>query len=103
MLLEKGRTYFDRHSKTLHALDAAGFKVNQSHKLAHDIDEAWAFIREWAERRGSVPYELDGIGIKVDPPALQGERGVTGRAPRWATADQYTARAASSEMDDIRT
>src|SRR6202043_978037 len=47
MLLVNGRTHFDRHSKALDALDAAGFKVNQSRKFVHNIDEAWAFIEEW--------------------------------------------------------
>ncbi len=102
MLLEKGRTYFDRHSKTLHALDAAGFKVNQSHKLAHDIDEAWAFIREWEEKRESLPYEIDGIVIKVDRTALQDELGFTGKAPRWAIAYKYAARAGITKLEDIR-
>ena len=45
ILLVNGRTYFDRHSKTLDALDAAGFKVNQARKLVHSMDEVWAFIR----------------------------------------------------------
>src|SRR5229473_2072156 len=102
MLLENGRTYFDRHSKTLHALDAAGFKVNQSHKLAHDIDEAWAFIREWEEKRESLPYEIDGIVIKVDRTALQDELGFTGKAPRWAIAYKYAARAGITMLEDIR-
>src|ERR1700732_2323453 len=59
-LLQNGRTYFDQHSKTLDALDAAGFKVNPSRKLVHNIDEAWAFIRQWEEKRESLPYEIDG-------------------------------------------
>src|SRR5713101_1207156 len=102
MLLKNGRTYFDRHSKTLDALDAAGFKVNQSHKLAHDIDEAWAFIREWEEKRESLPYEIDGIVIKVDRTALQDELGFTGKAPRWAIAYTYAARAGITKLEDIR-
>jgi len=51
ILLENGRTYFDRHSKTLDALDAAGFKVNQNLKLVHSMDEVWAFIQQWEEKR----------------------------------------------------
>src|ERR1700746_521523 len=46
-LLQNGRTYFDRHWKTLEALDAAGFKVNKARKLVHSIDEVWDFIQEW--------------------------------------------------------
>jgi DNA ligase (NAD+) len=102
MLLEKGRTYFDRHSKTLDALDAAGFKVNQNRKLVHGIDEAWAFIRQWEGKRDSLPYEIDGIVIKVDRTALQDELGFTGKAPRWAIAFKYAARAGVTKLEDIR-
>jgi DNA ligase (NAD+) len=101
-LLQNGRTYFDRHSKTLDALDAAGFKVNQSRKLVHDIDEAWVFIRQWEEKRESLPYEIDGIVIKVDRTALQDELGFTGKAPRWAIAYKYAARAGITKLEDIR-
>jgi DNA ligase (NAD+) len=102
MLLENGRTYFDRHSKTLDALDAAGFKVNQNRKLVHGIDEAWAFIQQWEGKRDSLPYEIDGIVIKVDRTALQDELGFTGKAPRWAIAYKYAARAGITKLEDIR-
>ena len=102
ILLEKGRTYFDRHSKTLDALDAAGFKVNQHRKLVHSIDEAWAFIQQWEGKRDSLPYEIDGIVIKVDRTALQDELGFTGKAPRWAIAYKYAARAGITKLEDIR-
>src|SRR5882762_3881379 len=102
MLLQNGRTYFERHSKTLDALDAAGFKVNQSRKLVHNIDEAWAFIRQWEEKRESLPYEIDGIVIKVDRTALQDELGFTGKAPRWAIAYKYAARGGITKLEDIR-
>src|ERR1700680_2545323 len=102
MLLVNGRTYFDRHSKTLDALDAAGFKVNQARKLVHTIDEAWAFIRQWEEKRESLPYEIDGIVVKVDRTALQDELGFTGKAPRWAIAYKYAARAGITKLEDIR-
>jgi DNA ligase (NAD+) len=102
MLLQNGRTHFDRHSKTLDALDAAGFKVNPSRKLVHTIDEAWAFIQEWEEKRESLPYEIDGIVIKVDRTALQDELGFTGKAPRWAIAYKYAARAGITKLEDIR-
>src|ERR1700734_1979762 len=102
ILLENGRTYFDRHSKTLDALVAAGFKVNQNRKLVHNIDEAWAFIQQWEGKRDSLPYEIDGIVIKVDRTALQDELGFTGKAPRWAIAYKYAARAGITQLEDIR-
>jgi DNA ligase (NAD+) len=102
MLLENGRTHFDRHSETLEALHAAGFKVNQNRKRVHDIEEAWAFIGQWEGKRDSLPYEIDGIVIKVDRTSLQDELGFTGKAPRWAIAYKYAARAGITKLEDIR-
>ncbi len=102
ILLEDGRTYFDRHSKTLHALDAAGFKVNPNRKLVHSMDEVWAFIQEWEGKRDSLPYEIDGIVVKVDRTALQDELGFTGKAPRWAIAYKYAARAGITKLENVR-
>ncbi|HEY3973732.1 MAG TPA: NAD-dependent DNA ligase LigA [Candidatus Sulfotelmatobacter sp.] len=102
ILLANGRTYFDRHSKTLIALAAAGFKVNSNYKLVHSMDEVWAFIRQWEEKRDSLPYEIDGIVVKVDRTGLQDELGFTGKAPRWAIAYKYTARAGITKLEDIR-
>jgi DNA ligase (NAD+) len=102
ILLENGRTYFDRHWKTLAALVAAGFKVNPNRKLVHSIDEAWEFIRQWEAKRESLAYEIDGIVLKIDRTALQNELGFTGKAPRWAIAYKYAARAGITKLEDIR-
>ena len=50
---------------------AAGFKVNPNRKLAKNLDEVWQFIKSWEGKRESLPYEIDGIVIKVDRTALQ--------------------------------
>jgi len=102
ILLQNGRTYFDHHSKTLAALEAAGFKVNPNHKLVRSMDEVWAFIHRWEEKRDSLPYEIDGIVVKVDRTSLQDELGFTGKAPRWAIAYKYAARAGITKLEDIR-
>jgi DNA ligase (NAD+) len=102
ILLQNGRTYFDHHSKTLAALDAAGFKVNPNHKLVRSMDEVWAFIQHWEEKRDSLPYEIDGIVIKVDRTSLQDELGFTGKAPRWAIAYKYAARGAVTKLENVR-
>jgi DNA ligase (NAD+) len=101
MLLQEGRTYFDRHSKTMDALEAAGFKVNTNRKLAKNLDEVWKFIQGWEEKRESLPYEIDGIVIKVDRTALQQSLGFTGKAPRWAIAYKYQARGGVTQIEDI--
>ena len=102
ILLDNGRTYFDRHSKTLNALDAAGFKVNPHRKLVHTMEEVWNFIQEWEGKRDSLPYEIDGIVVKVDRTALQNELGFTGKAPRWAIAYKYAARGGVTELKNVR-
>ena len=102
ILLQNGRTYFDRHSKTLSALAAVGFKVNPNHKQLHSMDEVWAFIQGWEAKRDSLPYEIDGIVIKVDRTGLQDELGFTGKAPRWAIAYKYAARGGVTTLENIR-
>jgi DNA ligase (NAD+) len=101
-LLQNGRTYFDRHSKTLDALNAAGLKVNPHRKLVHNMEEVWDFIGQWEGKRDSLPYEIDGIVVKVDRVALQDELGFTGKAPRWAIAYKYAARSGITKLEDIR-
>ena len=100
-LLTNGRTYFDRHSVTMDALEAAGFKVNRYRKLATNFDEVWAFIQQWEGKRAGLPYEIDGIVIKGDRRALQEELGYTGKAPRWAIAYKYAARGGITRIEDI--
>jgi DNA ligase (NAD+) len=101
ILLENGRTYFDRHWETLNAIAAAGFKVNPHRRLTNNIEEVWAFIGEWEGKRESLRYEIDGIVIKVDRTALQDELGYTGKAPRWAIAYKYAARSGITRIEDI--
>jgi DNA ligase (NAD+) len=102
ILLHNGRTYFDHHSKTLAALEAAGFKVNPNHRLVRSMDEVWAFIQQWEKKRDSLPYEIDGIVVKLDRISLQDELGFTGKAPRWAIAYKYAARAGITKLENVR-
>ncbi len=101
-LLVDGRTIFDRHSEALKALQTAGFKVNPNHRLVHDIDGVWDFIAQWEGKRDSLPYETDGIVVKVDRIGLQQELGFTGKAPRWAIAYKYAAHSGETQIEDIQ-
>jgi DNA ligase (NAD+) len=101
MLLKDGQTYFDRQSKAMDALEAAGFKVNPNRKLAKNLEEVWKFIESWEGKRESLPYEIDGIVIKVDRTAWQRELGFTGKAPRWAIAYKYAARGGVTQIENI--
>src|SRR6267154_9475 len=101
MLLSGGRNLFERHSQALDALDAAGFKVNLRRVLATNFDEVWKFIGEWEEKRETLPYEIDGVVIKANSTALHRQLGFTGKAPRWAIAYKYAARAGITKIEDI--
>src|SRR6201997_2186783 len=81
ILLHNGRTYCDRHWETLESLTAAGFKVNQNRALAKNMEEVWKFISGWEAKRETLPYEIDGVAVKVDRTSLQQELGFTGKAP----------------------
>ncbi len=100
-LLKDGQTFFDRQSKTMDALELAGFKVNPNRKLVKNLDEVWKFIQSWEAKRESLPYEIDGIVVKVDRTAWQRELGFTGKAPRWAIAYKFAARGAVTQIEDI--
>ena len=99
ILLAGGLSSSQRDS--LNALDAAGFKVNPRRALAASFDEVWKFIGSWEEKRESLPYEIDGVVIKVNSFALQRQLGFTGKAPRWAIAYKYAARSGVTQIEDI--
>jgi DNA ligase (NAD+) len=101
MLLKDGRTYLDRQSKTMDALEQAGFKVNLNRRLAKNLGEVWKFIQSWEGKRESLPYEIDGIVVKVDLTSWQRELGFTGKAPRWAIAYKFAARGAITQIENI--
>jgi DNA ligase (NAD+) len=101
LLLRDGQTFFVRQSAAMNALEGAGFKVNPNRKLAKNLDEVWKFIQSWEAKREALPYEIDGIVIKVDRTAWQRELGFTGKAPRWAIAYKYAARGGVTQIEDI--
>src|SRR5262249_25263958 len=90
--LARTTTAFDCQWDAVNALATAGFKVNPRRALATNFNELWKFLGEWEENRESLPYEIDGVVIKVNRAALQRQLGFTGKAPRWAIAYKYAAR-----------
>ncbi len=95
------RAIFSNHWETLNALDSAGFKVNPRRTLATNFEEILQFIHQWEEKRETLPYEIDGVVIKVNTTALQRELGFTGKAPRWAIAYKYAARGGITQIENI--
>jgi len=86
---------------TLETLTAMGFRVNPHRDLFTSVDQILAFLTKVEETREELGYEIDGVVIKVDSQATQLRLGYTGRAPRWAIAYKFTARAGITQVRNI--
>ncbi len=89
------------HSGRLEYLKEQGFKINKEWKKCQTIDEVIEYVTYWTENRGSLPYEIDGIVIKVDDLSQQETLGYTARTPRWAIAYKFPATEAISKIEDV--
>jgi DNA ligase (NAD+) len=98
---EPGETLLATQSATLQSLRTAGFRVNAHATTVSSIDEVLAFIANSEGLRDSLGYEIDGVVIKVDSTAQQRRLGFTGRAPRWAIAYKFAARAAITHLERV--
>lgn len=100
-LLVNGEAAFPSQWQTLEWLASHGFKVNNRRRLCSTFDEVLAFCREWEEKREQLPYEIDGVVLKVDSGEQQRVLGWTAKSPRWAIAFKYAARQAVTEIENI--
>lgn len=94
-------TDIDSHSEALAYLDHLGFKTNPERRTYTGIDGVLEFIANWTEKRTSLPYDIDGIVIKVDQLAYQEELGATAKSPRWAIAYKFPAEEGVTVLRDI--
>jgi DNA ligase (NAD+) len=78
-----------------------GFKVPDSARLVHSLEGVFEFIDHWEEMRQELPYEIDGIVIKVNALSQQQELGFTAKAPRWAIAFKYQAEAVATVLEGV--
>jgi DNA ligase (NAD+) len=101
LLDDQGRTIFDSHWESLEWLSRNGFKVNPKRLICDSIDRALEFCREWEAEREALPYEIDGVVLKIDSIPQQRQLGFTAKAPRWAIAFKYPARQVETEIVDI--
>jgi DNA ligase (NAD+) len=100
-LLVEGDYWPQGQRATLDALAALGFRVNSQRKLVASVEEMTAFIDDAEASRATLPYEIDGVVLKVDSHATQQRLGSTGRAPRWAIAYKFTARSGITQVNAI--
>jgi DNA ligase (NAD+) len=100
-LLVDGKVPFAKHSESLQALKQLRFRASDDWKLCHGIEAVVAYCEEWDAKREKLPYEIDGVVIKVNSTAIQNELGYTAKAPRWAIAYKYPARQETTVVNDI--
>jgi len=100
-LLVDGKVPFAKHSDSLQALKQLRFRASDDWKLCAGIEAVIAYCEDWDAKREKLPYEIDGVVIKVNSIAIQSELGYTAKAPRWAIAYKYPARQETTVVNDI--
>jgi DNA ligase (NAD+) len=92
---------FSSHSEALESVRSWGLPTNKENKKLATLDEVYEFCSHWQEHRHDVPYEIDGVVVKVDSIALQDELGFTSKAPRWAIAYKFPPEERTTLLRDI--
>ena len=90
-----------KHSDALTFMKKLGFKINSNNRICKNIDEVIEFINEYTEKRDKLPYEIDGVVIKVNDILEQNELGYTQKYPKWATAYKFPANDVLTKLTDI--
>lgn len=94
-------TTLKKHSETIELLKECGLPTNPNNKICKNIDEIMDYIHYWTEHRPELPYEIDGIVIKVNDLAMQKTLGYTVKYPKWAVAYKFPAETVITRLDDI--
>ena len=89
------------HSESLDFADKLGFKTNKERRLCHGIDEVIEYIKEYTIKRPDLPYDIDGVVIKVDDMNLYDKLGYTAKTPRWAIAYKFPPEEVVTKLTDI--
>ena len=97
----EGGPKFTRHSEMLDWLGALGFPVNPNIETLDTLDDVFAYCQRWMANRHDLPYEIDGVVVKVDDLAQRGELGSTSKAPRWAIAFKFPPEERNTLLKDI--
>jgi DNA ligase (NAD+) len=98
----EGKATPDSHWETMQYLKSWGFKVNPNNALVTTIEQVEDYYRSWVHRREGLPYEADGIVVKVDSIPLQENLGAVGHEPRWAIAYKFPAVQGTTRLKEIR-
>ncbi len=98
---QKKEKLLKTQSGELELLKELGFKVNPYFKVCKSVDEVQKFYEEWTKKRHDLPYQLDGIVIKVNSRKIQDALGYTGKSPRWGVAYKFPAEQVTTVLEDI--
>jgi DNA ligase (NAD+) len=101
-LFVDGKVPFSKHSDSLQALKQLHFRASDDWKLCAGIEAVIAYCEDWDSKREKLPYEIDGVVIKVNSTPIQNELGFTAKAPRWAIAYKYPAAQETTVVNEIR-
>jgi DNA ligase (NAD+) len=88
----------ESHLENLKEASSWGFKVSETNRLCKTLDEVLAFIKHWDTERKKLPFDIDGVVVKINSLALQEELGFTAKSPRWAIAYKYKAEEALTRL-----
>lgn len=97
-----GTPEFTDHSETLEYLSSLGFAVNPNIRVVHSLEDVLEYCHHWQEHRHTLPYEIDGVVVKVNNLAQREVLGVTSRAPRWAIAFKFPPEERNTILRDIQ-
>jgi DNA ligase (NAD+) len=100
-LLAGDKPAFPKHSESLGTLKQLRFRASDDWKLCDGIEEVVKYCESWDARREKLPYEIDGVVVKVNSIGIQNELGFTSKSPRWAIAYKYPARQETTVVNDI--
>jgi NAD-dependent DNA ligase len=95
---DDGRT---PHLQRLRQLESMGFMTGGHYRLCNRVDQIAAFIGEWSEKRWTLPYETDGVVLKLNDTTLWDRLGATAKSPRWAIAYKYPAQQAKTVLREV--
>ena len=93
--------WVDTHSASLEMIEKMGFVTNPLRKVFNNMEDVWQYIVEMTDKRNSLPYEIDGMVIKVDSLSAQEELGTTIKVPKWAIAYKFPAEEVLTVLEDI--
>ena len=90
-----------QHSQSLDFIHSLGFRINPLNRLCRNMEEVWQFVEDLTLMRSDLPYEIDGIVIKVNDYEKQQQLGFTAKTPKWAIAYKFPAEEAVTRLENI--